>query len=162
VSDLFAAVGLVKKKYVAATAPDVCADASKRHRWRNQLSMISIAHRPISNTNFNKKTYLSITIQLQILIRLQHTTCLGLLFQILLGGRRFNALSHVAQYLARTQHAVCVETVVAEFRISQGCGFEGKGKGNVPVGRNGRQCVAKGFEDEGYFDYVLGWELVLS
>jgi hypothetical protein len=79
-------------------------------------------------------TYLTITPQLQILLRPKSPIPFHLPLQFLLGRRRFNPLGHVAQYLSRAQHAICVEAIVAEFGISIRRLVEGYRKGEVPVG----------------------------
>lgn len=70
------------------------------------------------------------TPQLQVLLRLQSALVLRLFF----GGRRLDPLGHVSQNLAGAQHAICVEAIVAEFRISFRRLLEGYGEGEVPVG----------------------------
>ena len=60
-----------------------------------------------------EETYLVLAIQLQVLLRFQDP---GL--DLLLSWCGLDTLGDVAQNLASTQHAVCVETVVALSRIS--------------------------------------------
>jgi hypothetical protein len=85
---------------------------------------------PIINISCEKTTYLAITPQLQVLVGSQA----AFFFSFFFCRRLLDSLSDVAQYLAGAQHAVCVEAVVAEFRISFGRLFEGDGEGEVPVG----------------------------
>jgi hypothetical protein len=75
-------------------------------------------------------TYLSIAPKFQILLGSQT----AFLFRFFFRRRLLDSLSDVAQYLPGAQHAVCVEAVVAEFRISFGRLFERYGEGEVPVG----------------------------
>ena len=106
-------------------------------------------------------TYLPITPQLQILLWPEHPPILSTLLQLLPRRRRFNALRDIAEDLAGAQHAICIEAVIAEVRVSGGGRVEGEREGNVPVGGDAGEQVLKGLEDEGDFDYLLGGEVVL-
>jgi hypothetical protein len=64
------------------------------------------------------RTYQPITPPLQILFRPQHPALVCHLLQFLFARRGFNALSHIAQYLSHTQHAVSIEAIVAKRRVS--------------------------------------------
>jgi hypothetical protein len=137
--DFLAAVAFVSEEDVASASPDVCANGGKCHCWWQKLCIVSMTNLRLT-FNITKKqsltTYLTITPQLQILFRfhpLRHLT-LRLSLQLLLCGLGLDPLSNVTQNFTGAQHAICIEAIVAEFRISGGDLFEGQRKGEVPVG----------------------------
>jgi hypothetical protein len=99
-SDFLAAVCFVEEKNVAAATPNVRAYTSQCHGRRNQLfaqkSVCFIPNKAAIRQEKEKKTYLPVTVQLQILIWLEHTARLSQPLEILLGRRGFDALSHIA------------------------------------------------------------------